>query len=134
MKIVTKYVADDGREFYFERLCLEHEDRCRLANEATVSFERGATLREAYAICGRDAHPQEAVFAFITKDTKIKISHWQCCESAVYSVSHFDPDGRVYVAGSGGWSGRYGAWVWPDDLVRYAEGTSEIAESMRGAA
>lgn len=134
MKIVTKYQADDGREFSSERLCLEHERRCGLANDATNAFEAGATLRDAYAIFGREPHQSEAAFAFITKETKLTISHWQCCDRPVYSVQHFDADGRVWVAGNGGWSGWYGAWVWPDDLVRYAEGTPEIAKAMRGAA
>ena len=130
MRTEIRYIADDGREFSTESMCLDYESRLALANAATAAFERGATLREAYAIMGREACPAEDVFAHITKDTLLTISHWQCQDKPAYSVLRFDADGRVFVGGYGGWSGWYGGWVWPGDLVRYALGTPELAKAI----
>lgn len=132
MKIVQMYEAEDGTQFRYEDDCLRHEAECENLKAAKELLNNGAPLIQAIdrfnvahdfgskKLSDDDRH----VLSNITKDTGLRVRHWQCSDVPGYKPCDIDLRGRVYLWGyAGSWSGNYGGWVTIDDLLRYAKDT-----------
>ena len=119
MEAVTKYVADDGQEFWTRSACLEHELRCLLAALATTELRGGASLADALKLYGV-SNERADVFSEVSAKTGFYVPYFQCREQVGYKVRAIRHDGRVHLGGDvGGHRGAYWAWVTLGDLERY---------------
>lgn len=132
MKVVTMYEAEDGKQFRYEDQCLRHEEECANLKAANELLNSGATLMQALERFHMThkwwdsglTDEDKAVLSRMTKDTGLRVRHWQCSDVAGYKPCELDLGGRVYLWGDAGcWSGPYGGWAQLDCLLRYAHET-----------
>lgn len=96
---------------------------------ANKALEEGQPLAACLSIAGMGNPPE--IFAQVTKDTPLIISHWQCSDEPAYRVIRINPNGSMYVGGSVRWSGGYGQNVDVRDLERYAQATFSATEGRK---
>lgn len=130
-KAVTVYETRDRKHHSEERFAAEWAQWLDDLDAANAMLDAGSSLADALDRAEQTVYPYRVgetradreTLALITRDTKLRISHWQCHDRPCYSIGHIDNQGRVHAGGVGGWSGYYGNPVPVDDLVRYAKDT-----------
>jgi len=138
LKTITKYVADDGKEFSTEKQCLEHEYFTQEVAKIAAKFERGANLWDCFEeaaelqydgqylyLEGYQEHKE--ILQKIDKNFKFSIPHWQCVEKPGYALHSIEYEGfglKFFIYGNAGsWSGPYGGRCKLQDTLRYAQNT-----------
>jgi hypothetical protein len=122
----VSYVAQDGSRHHDVRSAVERNDSIVRTQAATDLLAAGASVWEAARAWSPFPDPKlPDVLKYITKDTPLIISHWQCRDEPGYKVCRFEEDGYyIFVGGDvGSWSGSYGSKITLLDLARYAEDT-----------
>ena len=106
-----------------------HQRRLDGAVRATAMLEEGASLGAALRAGGFIGEKSYPELDAVTKGTKLVISHWQCKDTPGYSPCSVDHQGRVWVWGDvGSWTGPYGNWCWPGEIVDYINRALETAK------
>lgn len=138
MKVITKYVADDGKEFTNEKQCLEHEYFVQEVAKINIKFENGATLWDCFEDAAKLQYDgqhlylenyteHEVVLRKINKNFKFSIPHWQCVDKPGYDLCAIEYEGyglKFFIFGNAGcWSGPYGGRCKMQDMLRYAQNT-----------
>lgn len=143
MKVITKYVADDGKEFRSEKECLEHEYFVREVEKVSAKFSKGASLLNCLQEISQLSYegqglylglemPSEntEVLAAINNEFKFYIPHWQCAETPGYKLISIEYTGysvQLFIYGdAGSWSGPYGSRCGLGDTLRYAANTLKL--------
>jgi hypothetical protein len=102
----------------------DHQRRLDGAALANKMLEDGASLGSALRAGGFIQNGTFPELDEVNKDTKLVISHWQCSDKPGYQPREIDYKGRVRCWGdAGSWSGPWGSWCEPQDIVRHAQQT-----------
>jgi len=126
IKTVTRYQTPDGdlhRTPEIAEYCLFESDMLGTCNDMLNAGKSIADiLRHA------DRKVPDEILEYVTKDTKLVISYWQCQDTAGYQPCRFLKGlvGMFVYGNAGCWSGPYGNDVKLSDLVRYAKATPGI--------
>jgi len=128
VRVVTKYIAEDGAEFRTAEECVQHEQLVERVYRANLMLEEGRSLLECLEAAGfHVASDNRPILAQIAKDTGLSISHWQCRDEPGYKPQYLTIKGTVYVWGNAGsWSGPYGGLCSQEDVVRYWKETYKV--------
>lgn len=131
-KVVEAFLTSD-RELHRTRATAEdHQRRLDGAALANKMLEDGASVGAALRAGGFILEGIFPELDTVTKDTKLVIEHWQCRDQPGYQPREIDYRGRVRCWGDAGcWSGPYGSWCEPSDVVRYVQ---QMTERERRAA
>lgn len=109
----------------------DHQRRLDGSVIATRLLEEGASLAAALRAGGFIPDGFYLELDAVTKDTKLVISHWQCRDTPGYSPCRINHMGLVMVFGDAGcWSGPYGNWCAPTEIVSYLQRMKETAERV----
>jgi len=114
----TKWVTKDHKEHLSYEQAVRWVSEMQKANVADKMLSAGRNLEDIFEIALKKECPE--ILKDVTRQTKIKISYWQCKEYPVYSLGYFNANGTIRVGGNG-----YGNDVTIRDLVRYMEDTVE---------
>ncbi len=135
MKEVSRFVAEDGKEFSVKEEALRWDERIIQARAATEAFREGATFLEAVERsewAKIDGEEHREILNRITRDTKLIISYLQGRDTPGYKVTRFDTDGSIGVYGdAGSWSGPYGSSLGLFSIIIYAKETFAEAERRK---
>lgn len=138
MKTITKYIADDGKEFTSEKECLTHEYFVQEVSKICAKFIQGASLWECLKeaqtlefqgqrLYLEDFSKEEDILREIDTNFKFYIPHWQCAEKPGYGLHRIEYEGyslKFFIFGdAGSWSGPYGGYCNFQDTLRYAKNT-----------
>lgn len=132
MKVVTVYVAEDGKQFSKQDYCQEYEQFCECVNAANEMLENGATLyavlakaNEMHSWWADNIGTEEKVMLMrMNKDSKLAVPHWQCRSQPGYKFCRLNNDGTIFLFGdAGSWSGSYGNNVSVREFCGYAKDT-----------
>jgi hypothetical protein len=129
MKIITKYQANDGIEFFNEKSCSDYEDDCNNVAAANEMFKNGANLLDSLIRANQWCATWDSclniedkvILLKITKDTGFSIPHWQCSDKPYYKIILIKHNNLFNVFG--GTSNPYGNDVKLSDLLRYYRNT-----------
>jgi hypothetical protein len=125
---ITVYKTRDCKRHDSELVASEWAQWLDDLDAANDMYANGATLLAAL-VRANQSRPwcdpyrgaeQTTTLARIRKDTKLRISHWQCCDEPAYTVNRLLGTGEVMAGGVGGWSGYYGRPCTVEEIVRYA--------------
>jgi hypothetical protein len=137
MQIITRYISDNGEEFYNESSCLAYEDALDLFNGSCKKFFSGnCSLYDVFAsveYLSNYSNDITDMLRSIHRDTKLTIRHWQCCNDPKYSVSDLFMDRWRFIHVSFGSGSHldddfFQSKVGINDLLRYYNGTFGITE------
>lgn len=131
---VVRYVTEDRKEHHYHQDAIDWDARLSLAKSANEMLGSGSTLGEIHNAFPIWHELPEALHQ-LTKETGIRISHWQCIDLPGYNVCSINPNGTFRVWGNvGSWSGSYGnEEVTSQDLSRYVVGTPGLWEPSDGS-
>ena len=120
IKPLPCYQTTDGELHRSKESAHRHQTDILIHQEANERLRQGESVGSILFSLG--APPPDQVLYLVTKDSKFRISHWQCRDEAGYSPIRFNLGLRsMFVHGyAGSWSGAYGNNVPIADLVRYA--------------
>jgi len=119
---VTRWTTSDGKDHSSLSAAEYHAGQMDKAAKANAVLESGGSVADALrAAEWTYASAVPEVLERVTKDSKLVIEHWQCCDTPGYQVRYFTSARDLYVHGNAGsWSGGYGSRVSLADLARYA--------------
>jgi hypothetical protein len=116
-----RWQTSDGDEHSSREWAQQWEAKIEAAVKATEMLEQGGSVAECLRAINYKL-PIDAILEYVTKDTELVISHWQCRDTPGYKPIRFCPDGRIVAYGhAGSWSGPYGGAITVADLARYAK-------------
>jgi len=131
IKKIEKWITSDGKEHGYEEWAIEWDEKIEAATKATEMLRSGMPV--AYCLRAID-YPADIpdVLEYVTKETQLVISHWQCRDTPGYKPIRFRPDGRIDVWGyAGSWSGPYGGAVKIETLAEYAKDKRTLFEGVQ---
>ena len=125
---VQQFRTMDSRFFPTREAAELHQEEVETADWATKMLKAGYSVAEILEATGKTV--PDLVLDLVTKDSKLVISHWQCCDGPGYKPRLFDIGMQsLYVHGhAGSWSGAYGNSVSLDSLVRYAKDPGSVLQ------
>lgn len=138
-KAITVYETSDRKQHGDEQTAIAWEQWLEDLAAANALFQAGGSLLDAiaraFSFQPRRRHytakPEESILAHVHKDTKLKISHWQCHDQPAYVVECIQSDGSIRAGGAGGWSGYYSSRATIEDVTRYAADTFARAKEVQ---
>jgi hypothetical protein len=133
MKAITKYVADDGREFHSAQDCLDWEAHCARVAAGNEMLRKGHSLLDVLTRVnevrpGWDSSlsaEDKTLLDKVTLQSKLTIEHWQCSKQPTYQPQRVDAEsGKVHFWGQvANWVPPSGGLVSIADLLRYVRQT-----------
>ena len=119
VKEVTRFETTDGNSHFSRSSAEMVQKNIEEAKWASERLEEGWSVARILKGVGRNV-PDE-ILDQVTKDSKLVVSHWQCCNEPGYQARYFEPGMSIYVYGNAGsWGGSYGGTMSVADLARYA--------------
>ena len=114
----TRYQTPDGEYHGTLEQAKDHLTEVYRLRKAREHFDSGGTLAESLSILGQENIPP--AFRRVTRNSRVKIDHWQLSEKHVYKVLKLHR-WEALVGGRGGWSGMYSAKMSYLDLAGHIE-------------
>lgn len=129
---ITRWKTSDGKEHTYQEQAEQWETKIKNAEKATNMLKHGSTIAECLKATNYQANI-DPILETITKNTKLIISYWQCCNTPRYKPTRIRPDGQIVVYGcppKEKWGpSPYGGAITIQNLIRYATETLNAEKS-----